>query len=323
VPEKTWSWLSGEDPALARLGGLYARFLPDFHDSRDILLRELRDDVRKILREARIPYGALGVRHDSIELQLRDPALLPRAMSALAATAGPAHDAVDIREAGPDLVRLAPSERAIADRLNAPLDEAVAVIRRRLEGSDLVGAAVHRQGPDRIVVTAPGLFDPEPVRALTQPQALLQFRLIDLSMTASDASRSGAPATSEVLFGPNNEPYLVYRQSVVGGPDIVDAAPGFDQNNRPAVGFRLGARGARLFGQITQENVGRPFAIVLDKVVLSAPVIQTPILGGTGQITGNFTVGEAKRLALLLRAGVLPVRLIQIEQRFVPPAAKN
>jgi preprotein translocase subunit SecD len=324
--ESARTWLGGaEDPdaALARLGGLRARFDPDTDDFRNTLLRELRDDVRRILREARVPYAALGVRNDSVELQLRDPALLPRAMSALAATAGPAHDAVDIREAGPDLVGLAPTERAIADRLNASLDQAVAVIRRRLEGSDLAGAAVRRQGPDRIVVTVPGLRDPEPVRELMQPQALLEFRLIDLSMTASDASRSGAPATSDVLPGSNKEPYLVYRQSVVGGQDIADAAPVFDQNNRPAISFRLNTRGARLFGQITQENVGRPFAIVLDGVVLSGPVIQTPILGGTGQITGNFTVAEAKRLALLLRAGALPVRLIQIEERFVAPGAKN
>src|SRR5215813_13693189 len=113
--------------------------------------------------------------------------------------------------------------------------------------------------------------------------------------------RGAAPAASEVLLGSTNkEPFLVYRQSSVGGQDVVDATPVFDQNNRPAVSFRLSARGARLFGQITQENVGRPFAIVLDGGVLSAPVIQTPILGGTGQITGNFTVAEAKQLAILL-----------------------
>jgi preprotein translocase subunit SecD len=320
------AWLGGaEEPAaaVARLGGVRAVYEPDFNDFRSILLGELRDDVRRILREARIPHGALGVRDSSVELQLRDPSLLPRAVSALAATAGPAHDAVEIRETGPDLVRLTPTERAIAERLNAPLDQAVAVIRRRLEGLDLAGVAVRREGPDCIVVTVPGLREPAQLRELMLPQALLEFRLIDLSMTARDASRSGAPAASEVLLASNKEPYLVYRQSTVGGRDLVDAAADFDQNDRPIVSFRFSARGARLFGQLTQENVGKPFAIVLDGVVLSAPVIQTPILGGAGQITGNFTVADAKRLALLLRAGALPVRLIQIEERFVAPAAKN
>ena len=140
-------------------------------------------------------------------------------------------------------------------------------------------------------------------------------------MTARDAMQGRVPADSEVLYAfKTREPYLVHRQSALGGHDIVDAKAGFDLNGRPSVDFRFSARGARVFGQLTQENVGRPFAIVLDNEVLSAPVIQTPILGGFGQITGNFTVEEANRLAVRLRAGALPVKLNVIEQTTVAPA---
>ena len=135
---------------------------------------------------------------------------------------------------------------------------------------------------------------------------------------------SGAPAGTELLPEARTKtPYLVYRESVLGGQDIVDVTTSFDQNGQPAVGFRFSERGARAFGRLTQENVGRPFAIVFDGEVLTAPVIQTPILGGYGQITGNFTVQQANDLAVLLRAGMLPVKLTVIEQTTVAPAAKK
>ena len=127
-----------------------------------------------------------------------------------------------------------------------------------------------------------------------------------------------------MLFGfKTREPYLIYKQSILGGRDIASAAASFDQNNRPGVDFNFTTRGTREFARVTQENVGRPFAIVLNGEVLSAPVIQTPIVGGSGQITGNFTVDEAKRLALLLRAGMLPVKLTVVEQMTVPPPANK
>jgi preprotein translocase subunit SecD len=143
-------------------------------------------------------------------------------------------------------------------------------------------------------------------------------------MTPSDALRSGAPEGAEVLYeAKTRQPYLVRKQSALGGEDIADATPGFDQNGRPDVDFSFNARGARAFGQLTQENIGRPFAIVFDGEVLAAPVIQTPILGGHGQITGNFTVEEAKRLAVLMRAGTLPLKLVVVERTVVSPDAKK
>jgi len=320
------SWLGlAEDPdaALVRLGGARVRLDPDVGDFRNTVLVELRDDVRRLMREARVPYANLAVRDGGVEVRLREGALLPTALTALAATAGPAHDAVDIREAGDGVFRLVPTERALTERLNVPLDQAVTVIRSRMEESGFASAAVRREQADRIIVIAPGVLDPAQLAPVIAP-AKLEFRLVDVSMTASGALQGRVPAGSEVLYAfKTREPYLVLKESALGGHDIVDARAGFDANSRPAVDFRFSARGARVFGQLTQENVGRPFAIVLDNEVLSAPVIQTPILGGSGQITGNFTVEEASRLAVRLRAGALPVKLSIIEWRTVPPAASK
>src|SRR5262249_26068912 len=172
---------------------------------------------------------------------------------------------------------------------------------------------------DRILVIAPGLRDPANLVQLIQPSARLEFRLVDLSMAASDAMVR-APAGSEVLFAAKTrQPYLIHKDASVTGQDLADASPAFDYNGQPVLNFHLSMRGAGVFGRLTQENVGRPFAIVLDGEVLTAPVIGEPILGGYGQISGNFTVEEAMRLAILLRAGMLPVKLIVIEQTSVPP----
>jgi preprotein translocase subunit SecD len=144
--------------------------------------------------------------------------------------------------------------------------------------------------------------------------------MVDLSATP-DPGR--VPPDSELLYGTkaeNNQPYLIEKRVVVSGEDLTDAQPGFDQRtSEPIVTFRFNSNGARRFAQATQENVGRPFAIVLDNEVISAPVIREPILGGSGQISGNFTIEQANDLAILLRAGALPAPLTIIEERTVGP----
>ena len=324
--EGALAWLGSEDPAaaLARLGGSRELLVADPDDLRATMLGELRDNVRHVLLdEARIPYASLDVRGGNAELRLRDPSFLPSALSALDATTGPAHDAIDIRDAGDGLVKLAPTERTVASRLNGSLDQAVDIIRRRLAGLGIARVSVQRDDVDRILVQEPGVYDTVPLMDVIAATARLEFRLVDISMSASDAARMGAPADSEVLYeARTHAPFLVRKAAALGGQDIEDARPSFSQNDAPAVDFRFTTRGAGLFGQFTQENVGRPFAIVLDGKVLTAPVIQTPILGGRGQITGNFTVEQANDLAVLLRAGMLPVRLVWIEHRTIAPAKK-
>jgi preprotein translocase subunit SecD len=153
--------------------------------------------------------------------------------------------------------------------------------------------------------------------------AKLTFRLVDQTTPIDQALQGNVPPDDELLYGTkaeNKQPYLIEKRVVVSGEDLTDAQPGFDQRNgEPIVTFRFNNNGARRFAQVTQENVGKPFAIVLDNEVISAPVIREPILGGSGQISGNFTVQGANDLAILLRAGALPAPLTIIEERTVGP----
>jgi len=169
----------------------------------------------------------------------------------------------------------------------------------------------------------PGLGDPRRLLEILGRTAKLEFRMVDTSMSPQDALQGRAPADSEVLFekqGDQRIPVLVDRQPLVEGADLTDAQASFDQRtSEPIVNFKFNIAGARKFADATQKNVGRPFAIVLDNEVISAPVIREPILGGSGQISGNFTVESANNLAILLRAGALPAKLTPIEQRVVGP----
>ena len=151
----------------------------------------------------------------------------------------------------------------------------------------------------------PGLQDPQRLKDMLGQTAKLTFQMVDESMSAEDALNGRPPSGSEVLYSQDDPPapYLIETRVIVSGENLVDAQAAFDQQtNEPLVSFRFDTKGAQRFGQATQQNVGKPFAIVLDKEVISAPVIREPILQGTGQISGNFTVEGANDLAVLLRA---------------------
>jgi preprotein translocase subunit SecD len=150
----------------------------------------------------------------------------------------------------------------------------------------------------------------------------MEFRMVDPSISPDQAQRGSVPADSEILMSEASPkvPYVVKKQVLVSGGDLTDAQPGFDQRtNEPIVNFKFNSSGSRKFAQATSENVGLPFAIILDNKVISAPVIREPITGGQGQISGSFTVQAANELALLLRAGALPAPLTVIEERTVGP----
>jgi preprotein translocase subunit SecD len=181
---------------------------------------------------------------------------------------------------------------------------------------------IQRQGTDRILVQVPGLQDPTELKRILGQTAKMEFRMVDSSVSPDQAQQGRVPADSEVLMSESSPkvPYVIKRQVLVSGGDLTDAQPGFDQRtNEPIVSFKFNSSGSRKFAQATSENVGQPFAIILDNKVISAPVIREPITGGSGQISGNFTVQQANELALLLRAGALPAPLTVIEERTVGP----
>jgi preprotein translocase subunit SecD len=288
----------------------------------------LRDDVRRVLRDARIGYTGLSIQGLNVQVTIREAGEFPEALRQLrelSAPIGGVFGAADVRDvtvadAGGNQIRLTVTEAGVADRIRQAVEQSIEIVRRRVDELGTVEPLIQRQGTDRVLVQVPGLEDPGRLKELLGRTARLTFRLVDQSMSAQQALETRPPPESEVLHSgpPVRTPYLVERRVMVAGEDLVDAQPGFDQRtNEPIVTFRFNTSGARRFGQVTQQNVGLPFAIVLDNEVVSAPVIREPILGGRGQISGGFSVSEANDLSILLRAGALPAPLTIIEERTV------
>jgi preprotein translocase subunit SecD len=194
--------------------------------------------------------------------------------------------------------------------------QSINVIERRLK--DLgVRFKVQPQDNNRILLRLATSANIARVIEVTTRRGRLQFRLIEENLTPEQVVRGEPPAHAEVLYGRGDrKPYMVHKRAVLSGRDLVDAQAAFDiRTSEPVISFRFNANGARRFAQVTQENVGKPFAIVVDNEVMSAPIIREPILGGSGQISGSFTVDEANNLAIQMRSGELPGRLTLLEQR--------
>lgn len=292
----------------------------------DAVLRErletLVDTVRATLRQAGIQYTGLSVAGaDSVAFTLRDAAKAEEARRALRVA-----DPEIAIDAGPDgSVRLSLSEASLEERRNHALDQSIEIIRRRVDETGTREPTIQRQGDDRILVQLPGLDNPDRIKQLLGQTAKLTFHLVDIgAMSDPGVERGHAPAGTMILpseeVGPDGLPrtYVVNRRVRVGGENLIDAQATF-QDNQPVVSFRFDTLGARKFGQTTKESVGQLLAIVLDNKVISAPRINEPILGGSGIISGRFSVQEARDLALLLRAGALPAPLIILEERTVGP----
>ena len=202
------------------------------------------------------------------------------------------------------------------------VNQSLEIVRRRIDELGTREPTIQRQGTSRIIIQVPGLEDPDEIKSLLGQTAKLTFQLVDQSVIYDPQKPDKAPIGSEVLPSDEdaNYKYIVKKRVMVGGENLVDAQPGFDpQTNEPIVSFRFDGIGAKKFGRVTQQNIGKPFAIILDNRVVSAPVIRDAILGGSGQISGGFTSQEANELAILLRAGALPAPLIILEERSVGP----
>ena len=229
---------------------------------------------------------------------------------------------LEVSDAGGGLIRLTVPAAAITERVRQTIEQSMQIVERRVNQLGTVEPVIQRQGRDRILVQVPGLQDPTRLKELLGRTAKMEFRMVDTTVPPDQAVAGRVPPDSELLPSaePNKPPYVVKKQVLVSGSELTDAQPGFDQRSgEPIVSFRFNTAGSRKFAQATSENVGQPFAIVLDKEVISAPVIREPITGGSGQISGSFTVQAANDLSILLRAGALPAPLTVIEERTVGP----
>jgi preprotein translocase subunit SecD len=311
-------------------GGSHILLEIDTKAVRKEMLETLRDDMRRVLRDARVGYTGLVVRGNSAEVRIREGASADQAQTKLATLSQPLGGLlggtggrnIDVTAEAGGLIRLTLSDPAIIERVRQSVEQSIQIIERRVNELGTVEPLIQREGTDRILVQVPGLQDPTRLKQLLGKTAKLDFRMVDTGASPEQAVQGRTPPEDDLLYSASQPktPYLVEKRVLVSGGDLTDAQPGFDQRtSEPIVSFRFNTSGARKFAQVTQENVGKPFAIVLDNEVISAPVIREPILGGSGQISGSFTVQSANDLAILLRAGALPAPLTIIEERTVGP----
>ena len=282
----------------------------------------LRDDVRRTLREEKIPLtGGIGVLPKGVQVRIPDAADRARAVTKLQPLTQPIGNILSsggssvfsLAQNGDGQVSFVLTESGVNEKTRRAIDQSIEVLRRRIDGIGTKEASIQRQGVDRILVEVPGLQDPQVLKSLLGETAKLEFRLV--------ADQGADPNDFEVLEEKDNGQKLpVMKAVMVQGEDLTDAQPGYDsRDGQPVVNFRFNIRGGQKFGQVTSENIGKPFAIVLDGKVISAPRIQGAITGGSGQISGRFTVEETTKLSVLLRAGALPARLTIVEERTVGP----
>ncbi len=311
-------------------GGSYLLLEVDSNYVKKEKLEQIRDDVRRTLRDAKIGYTGLAVRNEAAEVRISRDTDAPNALAKLRELSQPlggllgssGQRSLEVADAGGGLIRITVPQAAITERIRQTIEQSIQIVERRVNQLGTVEPVIQRQGTDRILVQVPGLQDPSRLKELLGKTAKMEFRMVDTTVPPDQAQQGRVPPDSEVLMSSTSPkiPYVIKKQILVSGGDLTDAQPGFDQRSgEPIVSFRFNTSGSRKFAQATSENVGQPFAIVLDNEVISAPVIREPITGGSGQISGSFTVQQANDLAILLRAGALPAPLTVIEERTVGP----
>jgi preprotein translocase subunit SecD/SecD/SecF fusion protein len=314
-------------------GGAYLLYEVDRNDYVQKRLNTLVSDVRKaLLEDPRVGYTGLTVQGQSVQVRVRDLDKLDVVRKRLEPLrnqlvsnllGGSTVYEFDLTVGDDGLVRFTYSPDGMTQRVRGIVAQSIEVIDRRINELGTTEPSIQRQGDDRILVEAPGLGDPARLKALVGQTALLTFHLVQQTISTEQAKTTQIKPGSLVYPDANNPgvSYVVDDIPLMTGEDLNDAQATFDQRtNEPVVNFRLNTAGARKFGDVSTKNVGKAFAIVLDEKVISAPVIREPILGGSGQISGSFTVNSANDLAILLRAGSLPAKLTIVEERTVGPS---
>jgi preprotein translocase subunit SecD len=290
-------------------------------------LTNMVEDVRTTLRNDNVAFTDLAQGNGQIIVRISDPAQLTQAQNLLRRTlavplAGAAGgQEVTVATLPDQRVRIAFVPEAFDVEAAKAVEQSIEIVRRRIDQLGTKEPDIARQGKNRIFIQVPGESDPERLKNIIGQTAKLTFQMVDETVSPQEVAAGRLPPGDELLpyaTAGEGAPLLVKKRLVVTGEMLTSASPGFDQQTgRAVVQFRFNGVGARRFGDVTSANVGKRFAIVLDKKIISAPVIQNAITGGSGQITGSFTPESANDLSVLLRAGALPTRLVVEEQRTV------
>ncbi len=311
-------------------GGSHILLEADPADVGETRLQTMEESVRAEMRRAspRINIGDISRKDGVLSFMVRDSTQVDAAREALlplttgAGLTGQRDWDIEVRDDTRFVV--SPTSAGLDNAVDNAMDTATDVIRRRIDEMGTREPTIIRQGDTRIVVQVPGLEDPEALKELLGKTAKLEFKLVDFEADPNAVAAGRPPVGSQIFPYPDNPAGVpniaVKRLGGISGDKLTDAGQGFDQEtNAPVVNITFDTEGGAKFARLTQNNVGRPFAIILDGEVLSAPNINEPILGGSAQISGNFTVEGANQLSIALRSGALPVELQVVEERTVGP----
>ena len=306
-------------------GGSQLLLEADLEDARKQRLQTMEDQVTtELRRDPRIQIGDVSTTGGRLSFMVRNPTQVDAAVERLRTITQPVGLTGtrdwEVNVVDSNRVVVTPTESGTARALRDAMTVARDVVRRRIDPQGTKEVTVVNEGSRRILVEVPGVEDPEALKQLLGQTARLEFKLVDLSADPEQVAAGRAPPGSQILpMADGTGAMAVQRRVIVSGEQLVDAKQAFDQDGQPVVSISFNTQGARRFGRVTQENVNRPFAIILDDKVLSAPTINEPILGGQAQISGSFTVETASQLAISLASGKLPVKLNVIEERTVGP----
>ena len=312
-------------------GGSYLLLEADTQDLANSRIEAMRDQIQGTMRNGtpRIAIGDISTRGNRVTFMLRDPTQVDAARERLLGITGGGAGMSGQREWDIQVVDstrfvLTPTDAGLQQAVKTAMADATEVVRRRIDELGTREPTIIQQGTNRIVVQVPGLQNPQALKDLLGKTAKLEFKLVDQTASPADLAKGIAPIGSQVLPYPHNPsgiPFIALKRSVIiSGDQLADARQSFDQQtNAPQVQITFNGQGGQRFARATQANVGKPFAIILDNSVISAPNIETAILGGSAVINGGFTVQSANELAISLRSGKLPINLKIIEESTVGP----
>ena len=335
LPERyTPAWLANASRinlGLDLAGGSYLMLEAETTDLANSRIETMRDQVQAEMRRGtpRIAIGDISTRGGQLSFMLQDPSQVDAARERLLTITGTGAGMTGQRQWDISVIDtsrfvLKPTEAGLKEAIDTAMSDATDVVRRRIDELGTREPTIVRQGSNRILVQVPGLQNPQQLKDLLGKTAKLEFKLVDENADPAEVVKGRAPIGSQVLPYPGNPRGIPFealkRQVIISGDELIDARQEFDQQtNAPNIAITFDGNGGRKFARVTQENVGKPFAIIVDNVVISVANINEPILGGRASISGNYTVQSANELAIALRSGKLSVGLKVIEESTVGP----
>lgn len=311
VPTFMQSWWHPMMLGLDLQGGSHLLLEVQMNSLVDERLNSLADSVRTSFRQKRIKFSGLSVEKGVMKVKILNADDLYNAKALIQEQE---KNIFEVSSQNNEL-NVTYTDVALTALKARAIDQSIEIVRKRVDELGTKEPSIQRQGSDRIVLQLPGIQDPAEVKALLGKTAKMAFHLVDEETSLQDARRGKIPSDSMLMSG--DESLVLKRAIVVGGDRLEDASATYGEGNRPVVRFSFDSVGTKAFGKATRDNVGRRLAIVLDGQIISAPVIESAIIGGDGIISGNFTIESANGLALMLRSGALPAPLEVVEERTV------